>query len=449
MSETLTVSVSISLTVRGQFSNVKQLEETVHQQVHGAARQLYAQAFAAYQERWLAAHRERYQPICWRKRQWLTPWGLVELPVRVVRERDRAHGGYHTLGKTLWRGQATRLLSPQLEREAIETATQQNYRPAARQLSQRCGASLSHWAVWRCVQYYGGKLQEQLQRDWWPDPPQKYSAEVVVTEVDSTWLKWQRWGQNKGGPQHFLMHLGLHYTGRTRRVERRGRTDVSLEQKTWLVGALGLGEFGTRLRRHRDRHYPATPGSRSLTVLLSDGDEALKWVREREFPEAVWLLDRWHIGQKVREFVGPNQAAYRAILQAVYAHDSEAALEALRPLEPAQNDACRESFDELFGYLLGNRDGIDAFGQIPKRYRRRSGRHGPVVRAGSGAVEKNVEVHINRRFKRQGRGWNPVRADRLAQLRWLQQDNRNWKHWWNKVCLTTTKLNPGWPSTHN
>ena len=40
MSETITVSVSVSLTVGGQFTNVKHLEEAVHEQVHCAARQL-------------------------------------------------------------------------------------------------------------------------------------------------------------------------------------------------------------------------------------------------------------------------------------------------------------------------------------------------------------------------------------------------------------------------
>ncbi len=447
MSETITVSVSVSLTVGGQFTNVKHLEEAVHQQIHSAARQLYVQAFAAYQEQWLSTHHNSYQAVCWRRRQMLTPWGQVALPVRVVRERGRSQGGYHSLGKTLWRGKATRLLSPQLEEEALWAATQQNYRPAARRLSQRCGAPLSHWTVWQCVQHYGQKLQQQLERDWWPDPPLQQSAEVVVTEVDSGYLKWQRWGADQGRPSYFLMHLGLHYTGRSRRWDKRGRCDVSLDHKRWLVGVASLGEFGTRLRRHRDRHYRAGPGR--LTVLLSDGDESLKRVREREFDDAIWLLDRWHIAQRVREFVGADPAAYGPIMKAVYDNDSEAALEALRPWAPALEDPRRAAFEELFGYLLGNRDGIDAFGQIPKRWRQRHGRLGPVVRAGSGAVEKNVEVHINRRFKRQGRGWNPVRADRLAQLRWLQHDDRNWKHWWDKICLTTTKLNPGWPSTDN
>ena len=45
--------------------------------------------------------------------------------------------------------------------------------------------------------------------------------------------------------------------------------------------------------------------------------------------------------------------------------------------------------------------------------------------------------------------WNPVRADRLMQLRWLQSEQRNWQHWWEKVCLSTTKVNPGWAANDN
>ena len=53
------------------------------------------------------------------------------------------------------------------------------------------------------------------------------------------------------------------------------------------------------------------------------------------------------------------------------------------------------------------------------------------VKADSGAVEKNIEVHINRRFIRQGRSWKPHRAERLLQLRQLlahpSARNQCWK----------------------
>jgi hypothetical protein len=47
---------------------------------------------------------------------------------------------------------------------------------------------------------------------------------------------------------------------------------------------------------------------------------------------------------------------------------------------------------------LGNREGIDAWHAIAPRLRRSMGRKIAPVRAGSGAIEKNIEVHINRRF---------------------------------------------------
>jgi len=103
----------------------------------------------------------------------------------------------------------------------------------------------------------------------------------------------------------------------------------------------------------------------------------------------------------------------------------------------------------LFGYILGNRDGMDAYRPLPAALRRGPAGQEATVRAGSGAVEKNIEVKIHRRFKRQGRSWTPVRADRLAQLLWLHQQPAAWPRWWKRVCLTTVKVNPGWTATDN
>jgi len=446
MSETIGVSVSCTLSVKGAFRDVKQLEQAIVAETFRAGQQLYRQAAAAYQDGWLASHTDHYLAVRWRERTLVTPLGELRLPVRVVRERDQAQGGYHSLAKLLWRGKATGLLSPAVEQQALEAATEQNYRPAAARVGQWCRARISHWVVWSCVQYYGAKLQEQLARDWWPEKAQRWHAEVVVTEMDATWLKRQRRGAPKTAPQYFMMQLGLHYTGRVARYEASDGRTVALAQKSWLASTESVGLFGTRLRRQRDRHYGSSP---VLSVVLSDGDEGLERMREAEFGEAVWLLDRWHVAKRVREFAGADQEAYRRIMAGVYASDSEAVLEALRAQAPAAGSVAERAWRELFGYVLGNREGIDAYARIAARWRRRSGREGPVVRVGSGAVEKNVEVQINRRFKKQGRSWDPVRADRLMQLRWLQSDRRNWRHWWERTCLSTTKVNPGWPTTDN
>jgi hypothetical protein len=132
-------------------------------------------------------------------------------------------------------------------------------------------------------------------------------------------------------------------------------------------------------------------------------------------------------------------------MRPVWKADSEGVLEALGT--SALQQSRPEQFRTLFGYLLGNRDGIDNWHLIPANLRRSIGRKIAPVRAGSGAIEKNIEVRINRRFKRQGRSWSRRGAEHLAQLLWLQSHPTDWNRWWRLTALAKTKVNPGWPSS--
>ena len=67
----------------------------------------------------------------------------------------------------------------------------------------------------------------------------------------------------------------------------------------------------------------------------------------------------------------------------------------------------------------------------PPALRRIAGRSVAAVKCGSRAVEKSIEAVINRRFKRQGRSWNPQRAERLLQLKLRGADEHRWTHWWH------------------
>jgi hypothetical protein len=437
--KTEVISVVCSLSLRELAPEVKALEEQIIEKVNEAGQAFYAAVFAAFQERWVEQRGKRYARQRWRTINQVTPFGLIGLPVRVVRSRSDGH--YLTLSRLL-QPKATRLLSPSVERCALEAATGANYRPAAAELVRWLRVRVSAWLIWRCVQFHGAKLCQQLDRQWWPDRAQPREVPVVVTEMDSTYLKRQQRGRAWASPVgHFPMHLGLHYSGRERRYHKRGCSSVRLQNKCWILSSEGLAIFGRRLAWQRLRHFArAAP-----QFVVSDADEGLKWVREREFAQAHWLLDRWHIAQNVRTLVGEDQAEHRRIMQPIWKADSEAALEALRTSAYRQTRPLE--FNSLFGYLLGNRDGIDYWHQIPLRFRRSLGRKLAPVRAGSGAIEKNIELRINRRFKRQGRSWTRKGAEHLAQLLWLQTHPADWTHWWNKTALTKTKINPGWPSS--
>ena len=422
--------------------DVKALEERIIEKVQQSGREFYAAVFYAFQRRWLQERGGDYTAVRWRTINQVTPFGLIRLPVRVVRERGAQKGGYLSLSKALLKPKATRLLSPWVEKGVLEATTCSNYRPAAAELWRWVRVKVSAWLIWKCVQFHGARLCEQLERQWWPDRALPRKADVVVTEIDSTYLKAQRRGRAaRGHPTaHFAIHLGLHYSGRERRYQKRGSCSVRLRSKRWILSTEPLSIFGRRLAWQRMRHFQ--PGFKE--VLLSDGEEGLKWVREREFAQSQWLLDRWHIAQNVRTLVCDDEREHRRIMAAVWKSDSEAVLEALRT-SPYRHTRPLE-FNALFGYILGNRDGIDNWHAVASGLRRSLGRRLAPVRSGSGAIEKNIEVRIGRRFKRQGRSWSRNGAEHLAQLLWLQTHPTDWIHWWSKTALSRIKVNPGWPS---
>lgn len=214
---------------------------------------------------------------------------------------------------------------------------------------------------------------------------------ALISEVDSTWLKAQQRGR-LGPMRHFPVHLGLHYTGRARRYLARGSASVCLTRKHLLVSTMPLAQFGLQFQRLARCHCRP-----DFHVLVSEGDEGLERLRENLFPHCPWLLDRWHLAQAVRAFTGPDQAEFRRLMTPIWNAASEAALAALRT-SPLRRQRPKE-FHALFGYLLGKREGIDAWQQIPASLRHGCGRIPPAVKPGLGAVEKNIEIAINRRFK--------------------------------------------------
>ena len=400
--------------------DVNAFEQALCQWILGLSRELYIQGFHWLQDQWLAQNAQDFAPVRRRSIRWLTPFGQIDLPVCVVRKRGATTGGYLSLSKVLLQPKATRLLSPSLEKQACEFATELNYRPAATLLGRQVQASLSHWLVWRCVQHHGQRLGEDVERDWWPQPSHNCQSELVITELDSAWLR-QQPRTARDDPRHgkelsggFFMHLGLHYTGRERRYAKRGSKSVQLSQKSLWYSTTPLNQFAPKLARQRHYHYPQV----QKTVVISDGDEGLERMRERHFEQDIWLLDRWHVDDRLKRLLRDHPEALKQARRGLYTANSERILEALAD---AQQLVDPGRFAECFGYILGNREGIDALHQVPQGWRTAHGRREPRVKPSSGGAEKNIEVSINRRFKRQGRSWHPKRAGYLANLRCLQR----------------------------
>jgi hypothetical protein len=119
--KTEVISVVCSLSLKQLPQDVKALEEKIVAVVNQAGRQFYGAVFAAYQQQWLQQRRGEYRAERWREIDQVTPFGLIRLPVRVVRCRSDGH--YLTLSRLL-RPKATRLLSPWVEKRAAGSGHQ-------------------------------------------------------------------------------------------------------------------------------------------------------------------------------------------------------------------------------------------------------------------------------------------------------------------------------------
>jgi hypothetical protein len=109
--------------------------------------------FGVLKERWLEQRRTDYTAVRWRSINQVTPFGLLRLPVRVVRaKRD---GRDLSWSKVLSAPKATQLLSAAIEKRALEAVVGRNHRPAAAGLFGWVGARVSAWLIWRCVQLHG------------------------------------------------------------------------------------------------------------------------------------------------------------------------------------------------------------------------------------------------------------------------------------------------------
>ena len=60
----------------------------------------------------------------------------------------------------------------------------------------------------------------------------------------------------------------------------------------------------------------------------------------------------------------------------------------------------------------------------------------------SGAMEKNIDVIIGRRFKKQGMRWTKEGASKLLKLRILRYVKINWEEFWERQKLAGVSFSP-------
>lgn len=155
--------------------------------------------------------------------------------------------------------------------------------------------------------------------------------------------------------------------------------------------------------------------SAGRVIVIGDGAGWIRRIARDVFPDAVYVLDLYHLKHRIRQvFPEEWEAGVRGeAISACLAGDPLGAVRVLRATAPAPERY--EAWHKLLYYIRRNALGIENY-----------------VRTdlfGSGCVEKAVDILISRRFKLRGMSWLKPGAQGMVKLKVLRY-NRTWKDHW-------------------
>jgi Uncharacterised protein family (UPF0236) len=298
-------------------------------------------------------------------------------------------------------------LSPHLRELAVLCGASWPYRDAADVLGRLRGAPLSPETVRAVVGCVGGAVATAQAAEAaaaivppaTAPAPGRSVPERLAVELDGAWV-------HSHDTAHGLeikvgvVHAGSVAVGTTRR---------QLAQRVYAATARGVGVFGPLVTAVIEARNGFAA---RVQELFGDGAAWIWRLGGELLPEAVWVLDRWHLRQARRR-------ALRAALpdpatRAPWSVRLEERLDigdvpgAVAVLAEVAAVTPHSALVEFAAYLTSLAPAIPNYAE-----RRAAG-----ARIGSGGIEKGVDVVVNRRLKgKRGMSWWRDRVEGIVALR--------------------------------
>lgn len=414
--ESIAVPISLTIELRPEGADIGSLERAISAGLAEAGRQLWAEVIGTL-ERLLVVSRGHVGCGGIVKANGRAPRRIVTLAGEVVLSRRRYRCGacgaevvpldellgleprsQHTLG---------------VRERALWLVTELSYAKSARTLDELRGIGVSHGRVHAWVAEEGARIEAEARartEALLGAHPERASSGRIAGDVwvsaDGTMVN------DRGSGTHMEVKLGLVFTG----AERVGKERWKLLDRH-LVGA--TGSWTTFAERFTAACAAMGVYEAERILFVSDGAAAIRWIRERSFPDAVELLDWYHLVEQLRSGVGHrHEEVLSTAVGAAAPGDVEALLAILRSHaraleadDPEQALRCRG----LIGYVETNRRGIRNYRIVPL--------------ASSGPMEKGVDITICRRFKLRGMSWFRRGVSHLLHLKLLRL-NGTWDRYW-------------------
>ena len=315
-----------------------------------------------------------------------------------------------------------------VKKRGCELAREYTYRPAAALLSAEIGDEVSHGAVWSWVQKSGRALRQEEARRWkavFEDGEvfegEGDDREIVVTEMDATMLHSQEKDCKK-----LPVKLGVMYSGKELESQTAKYKRYRLSEKTLYGGIEETEEFGEKLYLKGEEKLCLSKARHQL--VLGDGDAWIKNIAEGPYFMATYQLDWRHLMVKIRQTFSDQHKLVSDLIDCLYSGQDEKMLTTVKLARLLCEDRDkRQKIADLAAYIENNRDGL--YGSRSLRGKVEAEK---VLVCSTGAMEKNVDVVIDRRFKRYGQSWTTEGVNNLLKLRTLWYNNGDWDEFWSR-----------------
>lgn len=419
----ITVSITVDLPASGTIDEVEPLIAAAGQRAMRAAVQA---ACREYERRPAACPRcasERLQSIGTDERRLRTSFGRTVLHLRRLRCEDcgrcvrpadaflAALGGMNVTGR--------------LREACVLAGSSWPFQTAALVLRGLCGAEISGEWVRRLTVAAGADAARRqaeaaarlvtptmvdirAERAPRPAPPpdgaRAPSAERLLVGLDGGWVPSR---DQVGGMEGKVGVVATEVAA----VGRRGRRRLARRRYVATVGDAERVGVLTYAAAHALGGAQAT-----RQTVLGDGADWIKTQADLHFPDATKILDWPHLARTVHKAIRAarpgrahreaRRAAHALVPALLWDGEVEAAATELADLLPPGAEPVA-ALDDALGYLASQRAWLGDYGAW-----RDAGE--PV---GSGLVEREVALVINRRMKRQGMRWRRANADAVVALR--------------------------------
>lgn len=165
-------------------------------------------------------------------------------------------------------------------------------------------------------------------------------------------------------------------------------------------------------------------------LIRGDGAPRIRGFREDHMPRSRYILDYYHLCEKVKERVSliyddkkRRDKAKREIMKHLDIGDVDSALSYIQELRKGfRKESKLNALDRLSGYIERNREGI---------WYREAKEKGISISIGSGTAGKAGDILICRRMKLRGMRWSRRGADSVLNIRILVV-NGEWDQFWVK-----------------